>query len=75
MGWWYDMGPNESHNYELYCDRHHVEAEAGRSSGYVKMPEYRWGISCSRVMKNRSEFRIHKDRRLGKKCQVNIARL
>ncbi len=18
MGWWYDMGPNESHNYEVY---------------------------------------------------------
>src|SRR5215469_14157945 len=45
MGWWYDMGPAESHNYEVYLRTAvSVEPDGWAQFGYVRMPEYRWGI-------------------------------
>ena len=45
MGWWYDMGPAESHNYDVYLRTAvSVEPEGWAQFDYVKMPEYRWGI-------------------------------
>jgi benzoyl-CoA 2,3-epoxidase subunit B len=45
MGWWYDMGPNESHNYDVYLRTAiSVDPEGWAIFDYVKMPEYRWGI-------------------------------
>ena len=45
MGWWYDMGPNESHNYDVYLRTAiSVDAEGWAQFDYVKMPQYRWGI-------------------------------
>jgi len=45
MGWWYDMGPNESHNYDVYLRTAiSVDAEGWAVFDYVKMPQYRWGI-------------------------------
>src|SRR5256886_17379028 len=42
MGWWYDMGPNESHNYEVYLRTAiSVEPDGWAQFGYVKMPDYR----------------------------------
>src|SRR5262245_41287443 len=45
MGWWYDMGPNESHNYDVYLRTAvSVDPEGWAQFDYIKMPEYRWGI-------------------------------
>jgi benzoyl-CoA 2,3-epoxidase subunit B len=45
MGWWYDMGPNESHNFDVYLRTAiSVEPDGWAQFDYVKMPEYRWGI-------------------------------
>ena len=45
MGWWYDMGPNESHNYDVYLRTAiSVDPEGWAIFDYVKMPQYRWGI-------------------------------
>src|SRR5437879_11320442 len=56
MGWWYDMGPNESHNYEVYLrTATSVEPDGWAQFGYVKMPEYRWGIFLQPRDEKRSE--------------------
>src|SRR2546426_1106119 len=62
MGWWYDMGPNESHNYEVYLRTAiSVEPDGWAQFGYVKMPEYRWGIFLQpREEKREVNFGIHK---------------
>jgi benzoyl-CoA 2,3-dioxygenase component B len=45
LGWWSDMGPNESSNYEVYLrTATSVEPDGWAQFGYVRMPEYRWGI-------------------------------
>src|ERR671931_1675311 len=45
MGWWYDMGPAESHNYEVYLRTAvSVDPEGWAHFDFIKMPEYRWGI-------------------------------
>src|SRR5437867_13289403 len=49
MGWWYDMGPTESHNDEVYLRTAiSVEPDGRPQCGYVKMPEYRWGLLLQR---------------------------
>src|SRR5216683_2681369 len=62
MGWWYDMGPNESHNYEVYLRTAiSVEPDGWAQFGYVKMPDYRWGIFLQpRDQKREVNFGIHK---------------
>src|SRR6267143_1014669 len=62
MGWWYDMGPNESHNYEVYLrTATSVEPDGWAQFGYVKMPDYRWGIFLQpRDEKREVNFGIHK---------------
>src|SRR6202167_5866172 len=45
MNWWYDMGPSESHALEVYLrTATSVEPDGWAHFGYVRMPEYRWGI-------------------------------
>jgi benzoyl-CoA 2,3-epoxidase subunit B len=45
MSWWYDAGPTESHSYEVYLRTAiTVEPDGWAKFGYVRMPEYRWGI-------------------------------
>jgi len=45
IGWWYDMGPAESHNLEVYLRTAiSVDAKGWAQFDYVKMPDYRWGI-------------------------------
>ena len=45
MKWWYDMGPSESHAFEVYLRTAiSVDTEGWAQFGYVRMPEYRWGI-------------------------------
>ena len=45
LDWWKDMGPDGTANFDIYL-RTAISAEANGWSnfGYVKMPDYRWGI-------------------------------
>jgi benzoyl-CoA 2,3-epoxidase subunit B len=45
LSWWADMGPDGSHNFDVYL-RTAISAEPGGWAhfDYVKMPDYRWGI-------------------------------
>ena len=43
--WWQDLGPNDSTKLDVYLRTAiSVEANGWANFGYVKMPEYRWGI-------------------------------
>ena len=43
--WWQDLGPNCSTKLDVYLRTAiSVEADGWANFGYVKMPEYRWGI-------------------------------
>jgi benzoyl-CoA 2,3-dioxygenase component B len=45
LNWWSDMGPIHSQNYDVYLRTAiSVERDGWANFGYVKMPEYRWGI-------------------------------
>lgn len=45
MKWWGDLGPDGSSNFDVYLRTAiSVEANGWANFGYVKMPEYRWGI-------------------------------
>src|SRR5512146_1021210 len=45
LHWWKDMGPDGTSNFDVYL-RTAISAEANgwANFGYVKMPDYRWGI-------------------------------
>jgi len=62
LNWWYDMGPNESHAYEVYLrTAMNVEPDGWAQFGYVRMPEYRWGIFLQPLDSNRQvNFGVHK---------------
>ncbi|HLW98341.1 MAG TPA: benzoyl-CoA 2,3-epoxidase subunit BoxB [Candidatus Acidoferrales bacterium] len=45
LSWWNDVGPNESHGFDVYLRTAiSVEPDGWAQFGYVKMPEYRWGV-------------------------------
>lgn len=45
LQWWRDMGPEGSHDYEVYLRTAvSVDPQGWAQFGYVRMPEYRWGI-------------------------------
>jgi len=45
LNWWKDLGPDGTTGYDVYLRTAiSVEAEGWANFGYVKMPEYRWGI-------------------------------
>ncbi|HET9402580.1 MAG TPA: benzoyl-CoA 2,3-epoxidase subunit BoxB [Candidatus Acidoferrales bacterium] len=62
LNWWYDMGPNESHAYDVYLRTAiSVEPDGWAQFGYVRMPEYRWGIFLQpRDEKRQVNFGIHR---------------
>ncbi|MDE3137714.1 MAG: benzoyl-CoA 2,3-epoxidase subunit BoxB, partial [Acidobacteriota bacterium] len=62
LNWWFDMGPNESHTYEVYLrTATSVEPDGWAQFGYVRMPEYRWGIFLQPRDEHRAvNFGIHK---------------
>src|ERR1700756_4892536 len=62
LSWWYDMGPNESHNFEVYLRTAiSVEPDGWAQFDYVKMPDYRWGIFLQpRDEKREVNFGTHK---------------
>ena len=45
LSWWNDMGPDGSHGFDVYLrTATSVDPQGWAQFGYVKMPEYRWGI-------------------------------
>jgi benzoyl-CoA 2,3-dioxygenase component B len=45
LTWWDQMGPERTHNDDVYLRTAvSVDADGWAQFGYVKMPEYRWGI-------------------------------
>src|SRR5580658_6081645 len=62
MNWWYDMGPSESHALEVYLrTATSVEPDGWAQFGYVRMPEYRWGIFLQpRDAERQVNFGVHK---------------
>src|ERR1700749_1708394 len=54
LDWWKDMGPDGTLNYDVYL-RTAISAEANgwANFGYVKMPDYRWGIFLAAQDPNR----------------------
>jgi len=45
LQWWRDMGPDGSNDYDVYLrTATSVDAQGWAQFGYVKMPDYRWGI-------------------------------
>ena len=62
IDWWKELGPEGSHNYDVYLRTAiSVEAEGWANFGYVKMPEYRWGIFVAPPIEGRTiPFGEHK---------------
>ncbi|MGE4157820.1 MAG: benzoyl-CoA 2,3-epoxidase subunit BoxB [Planctomycetota bacterium] len=62
MQWWMEMGPAEFQDKDIYL-RTAVSVDAGgwAQYGYVKMPEYRWGI----FLNPKIERKIHFGDRIG----------
>jgi benzoyl-CoA 2,3-dioxygenase component B len=54
QNWWAEMGPREFSQHEIYLRTAvGVDAEGWASYGYVKMPDYRWGIFLADAMPDR----------------------
>jgi benzoyl-CoA 2,3-dioxygenase component B len=50
IDWWFDMGPTESHNLDVYLRTAiSVEPDGWAQFGYVRMPDYRWGVFLTPV--------------------------
>ena len=62
LNWWSDTGPVDSSSLEVYLRTAiSVERDGWANFGYVRMPEYRWGIFLIPRDENRSiEFGDHK---------------
>jgi len=45
VDWWREMGPDGSHDFDVYLRTAiGVDMQDWAHFGYVKMPDYRWGI-------------------------------
>jgi len=62
IDWWKELGPEGSVNHDVYLRTAvSVEAEGWANFGYVKMPEYRWGIFVAPPVEGRTiPFGEHK---------------
>ena len=62
LGWWGDTGPEGSSNYDVYLRTAvSVDPQGWAQFGYVKMPDYRWGIFLNPGDDNRTiHFGDHK---------------
>jgi benzoyl-CoA 2,3-dioxygenase component B len=62
IGWWDDVGPEGSQNFDVYLRTAvSVDPQGWAQFGYVKMPEYRWGIFLNPAQAERSiQFGDHK---------------
>lgn len=62
LDWWNEMGPEESSQADVYLRTAvSVETDGWANFGYVKMPEYRWGIFVAPPVEGRTiPFGEHK---------------
>jgi benzoyl-CoA 2,3-dioxygenase component B len=62
LNWWQDMGPEGSQDFDVYLrTATSVDLEGWAQFGYVKMPDYRWGIFLNPAEENRKiHFGDHK---------------
>ena len=62
INWWRELGPEGSTDYDIYLRTAiSVEADGWANFGYVKMPDYRWGIFLAQPEQGRTiSFGDHK---------------
>jgi len=62
INWWKELGPEGAVDYDVYLRTAiNVEADGWANFGYVKMPEYRWGIFLTPPVEGRTiQFGEHK---------------
>ncbi len=62
INWWKELGPEGAVDYDVYLRTAiSVEADGWANFGYVKMPEYRWGIFLTPPVEGRAiAFGEHK---------------
>jgi benzoyl-CoA 2,3-dioxygenase component B len=62
LGWWREMGPDGAQNFDVYLRTAvSVDPQGWANFGYVKMPEYRWGIFLNALEVDRKiHFGNHK---------------
>jgi len=60
--WWHDMGPDGAQSFDVYLRTAvSVDPQGWAQFGYVKMPDYRWGIFLNPAEKDRKiHFGDHK---------------
>jgi benzoyl-CoA 2,3-dioxygenase component B len=55
MRWWHKLGPEGTQDYEVYLRTAiSVETDGWANFGYVKMPDYRWGIFLAKPQEQRA---------------------
>ncbi|MFI4932674.1 MAG: benzoyl-CoA 2,3-epoxidase subunit BoxB, partial [Burkholderiales bacterium] len=70
IDWWQDMGPEGSQNFDVYLRTAvSVDPQGWAQFGYVKMPEYRWGIFLNPAEANR---KIHFGDHMGEPAWQDI---
>jgi benzoyl-CoA 2,3-dioxygenase component B len=62
LSWWQDMGPEGSQDFDVYLrTATSVDPQGWAQFGYVKMPDYRWGIFLNPAEQDRKiHFGDHK---------------
>ena len=62
LKWWNELGPEGTTDYEIYLRTAiSVDADGWANFGYVRMPEYRWGIFLAEPEEGRTiPFGDHK---------------
>ena len=70
LNWWQDMGPDGSTAYDVYLRTAvSVDPSGWAQFGYVKMPDYRWGIFLNPADKER---KIHFGDHLGEPAWQDV---
>jgi len=70
LHWWGDMGPEGSRNFDVYLRTAvSVDPQGWAQFGYVKMPDYRWGIFLNPAEKDR---KIHFGDHLGEPAWQDV---
>ena len=70
LSWWEDMGPEGAQGYDVYLrTATSVDPQGWAQFGYVRMPEYRWGIFLT---PGDAERRIHFGDHLGEKAWRDV---
>jgi benzoyl-CoA 2,3-epoxidase subunit B len=70
LGWWGDMGPEGSQNFDVYLRTAiSVDPQGWAQFGHVKMPDYRWGIFLNPKEEGR---KIHFGEHLGEDAWQDV---